>query len=125
MQQFDNKLIGMRIREQREKLGLSRQELSEIVGLSDYYIGQLERGERQMSLPVLINIANILHISLDKLIYGNDLERSYIKDTQENYKATLDYDIAEINELIKNCSQNELRLIKKIIKLILPYINNK
>ena len=67
---IDNIAIGKRIREEREKLELSREEFAEIVELSDYYIGQLERGERQMSLPVLVNIADCLHISLDYLIFG-------------------------------------------------------
>ncbi|MGB9839825.1 helix-turn-helix domain-containing protein, partial [Thermovenabulum sp.] len=38
---FDLKSIGKRIREEREKFGLSREEFAEIVGLSDYYIGQI------------------------------------------------------------------------------------
>ncbi|AYO29360.1 MAG: hypothetical protein PWR06_2742 [Thermoanaerobacteraceae bacterium] len=66
----DNRAIGQRIRTEREKFGLSRQEFAEILRLSDYYVGQLERGERQMSLPVLVEISNCLHVSLDYLLFG-------------------------------------------------------
>ncbi|RKL62247.1 XRE family transcriptional regulator [Thermoanaerobacteraceae bacterium SP2] len=48
---------SQRIRKEREKLGLTREKFAEIIGLSDYYVGQLERGERQMSLNVLVKIA--------------------------------------------------------------------
>ena len=48
---LDNEAIGNRIRQGREALGLTRDQLAELLGISSYYLGQLERGERQMSLP--------------------------------------------------------------------------
>ncbi|HCJ56810.1 MAG TPA: XRE family transcriptional regulator, partial [Clostridiaceae bacterium] len=51
--EVDNKGIGERIRKEREKLALTREKLAEIIDLSPLYIGQLERGERQMSLNTL------------------------------------------------------------------------
>ncbi len=48
--EIDNKGIGERLRQEREELGLTREKFAEIVELSPLYIGQLERGERQMSL---------------------------------------------------------------------------
>ena len=60
---IDHRIIGQRIREERENLELSREEFAEIIGLSDYYVGQLERGERQMSLPASVKIATCLHVS--------------------------------------------------------------
>lgn len=109
--EINNKAIGKRIREERDKLGLSREEFAEIIGLSTYYVGQLERGERQMSLPVLINVANCLHMSLDYLVFGTVVD--YIC---EGYK----YD--EINSLLNKCSPKELELIKNLIKTLLPYL---
>ena len=35
--------IGLRIRKEREKLGLTREKFAELIGLSPYYIGQIER----------------------------------------------------------------------------------
>src|SRR5690625_866592 len=68
---IDNKAIGQRIREEREKLALTRAELAELVELSDYYVGQLERGDRQMSLPALVKISSCLHVSMDYLVLGS------------------------------------------------------
>lgn len=125
--ELDNKAIGQRIRQERKKLGLSREEFAEIIGLSDYYVGQLERGERQMSLPVLVKVANCLHVSLDYLIFGK--VHYSAGSVNENYN------IYKINECSKNskdianllykCSPKELELITKLIKTILPYFGEK
>ncbi len=122
--EINHEAVGQRMREEREKLGISRGELAELIGLSDYYIGQLERGERQMSLPVLINITNLLHISLDYLIFGNPHnEADFITDSGKIYEASKYSKDNELNELLNKCSSNELLLIKKLIKTILPFVN--
>ncbi|MCR4430462.1 MAG: helix-turn-helix domain-containing protein [Tepidanaerobacteraceae bacterium] len=111
--------IGQRIRSEREKMGLSREEFAEIVGLSDYYVGQLERGERQMSLTVMVRIANCLHVSLDYLIFG-DSGADGVNESQCTYKAG---DVRrEINLLLDKCSPKEMELFKKLIRTILPYM---
>jgi len=123
---IDNNAIGQRIREEREILGLSREQFAEIIGLSDYYVGQLERGQRQMSLPVLVKVANCLHVSLDHLIFGKASYHNaqYVHENHNVYDEASDgiKDI-EITSLIDKCSPKELELIKKLIKTILPYIN--
>lgn len=120
---LDHKSIGQKIRQEREKLGLSREELAEITGLSDYYVGQLERGERQMSLPVFVRIANCLHVSLDYLIFGRmDEQHAGIHDAPAAYNAGNIMQDREINTLLSKCSPRELALVKKLIRLILPYV---
>jgi len=125
--EIDNKAVGQRIRKEREKLGLSRQEFAEIIDLSDYYVGQLERGERQMSLPVLVKVANCLHVSLDYLIFGifgKTSGNAYFVNEMHNVYGTYDCNKnKEIYNLLNKCSPKELELIKKLIKTILPYMN--
>jgi transcriptional regulator with XRE-family HTH domain len=118
--EIDNKAVGQRIREERKKFDLSREEFAEIVELSDYYVGQLERGERQMSLPVLARVAKSLHIPLDYLIFGKTFdEQEIIKENRKKYERR----DKEINELLDKCSLKELELVKKLIKTVLPYVN--
>ncbi len=122
---IDNRSIGKRIRQEREKLGISRQEFAEIITLSEYYVGQLERGERQMSLPVLVNISNCLHVSLDYLVGGRaNQDIDHIREVQNRYDTSKQNIDAEIKELLIKCTEKELNLIKKLIKTILPYIKN-
>jgi len=119
---IDNNAVGQRIRNEREKLGLSREEFAEILRLSDYYVGQLERGERQMSLPALVNISACLHVSLDYLIFGRTFNGiSYVSDACNTY-GPVDNEYAKINNLLKKCSSKELELILKLVQTILPYL---
>lgn len=121
---LDSKSIGQKIREEREKLGLSREELAEIIGLSEYYVGQLERGERQMSLPVCVRLAGCLHVSLDYLIFGrtDTAPQACMHDAQTVYDAADTIADKEIMLLLNKCSPHELELFKKLLRTILPYV---
>lgn len=119
---IDNKAIGHRIRTEREALSLTREKFAEIVDFSPLYIGQLERGERQMSLIALVKISNCLHISTDYLIYGNKSEDSSDMILKEDLKDYSVKDKSFIYDLIRKCSSKELHLIEDIIKLVLPYV---
>jgi transcriptional regulator with XRE-family HTH domain len=120
---IDHRTIGQRIREEREKLALSRAEFAEIIELSDYYVGQLERGERQMSLSVLFKVSSCLHISLDYLVLGTSryAEYSASNETAPAY-ANENAQLVEIMQLLEKCSEKELDLIKKLIQTIIPYM---
>ncbi|MBQ4326972.1 MAG: helix-turn-helix transcriptional regulator, partial [Clostridia bacterium] len=50
---MDYTALGKRIREERLKLNLTQEQLAEDVDLSTAYIGQIERGERRVSLENL------------------------------------------------------------------------
>ncbi|NSW81685.1 MAG: helix-turn-helix transcriptional regulator [Syntrophothermus sp.] len=120
--QLDLKALGRRIREQRQKLGLSRSQLAEIIGVSDYYVGQLERGERVMSLAVFMKVVFCLRVSPDYLLTGaqNDDILSVSDPGHTHYFASSKPD-PELTELLARCSSQELELIKEIVKLLLAY----
>ncbi|CCQ98055.1 Transcriptional regulator, XRE family [[Clostridium] ultunense Esp] len=124
--------IGARIRLEREKLNLTREKFAEIVGLSSFYIGQIERGDRRMSLETLAKIATSLHQSVDYLLYGEDAyevkielgkDFSVLESTDKDYDPYLDEDLKELFLILSQCSNKEIILFKDLIKLIIPYIN--
>jgi transcriptional regulator with XRE-family HTH domain len=123
---IDKRAIGWRMRKEREALKLTREKFAEIIDLSALYVGQLERGERQMSLSTLVKIANSLHITTDYLIYGRSSNingRNFINEGKEKYINFMDENCEDnLYFLLKKCSQKELKLIENLIKLILPYI---
>ncbi len=55
---IDYKKIGEKIRIEREKFQMSREKFAELLELSPYFVGQIERGERKMSISTLINVSN-------------------------------------------------------------------
>ncbi|NLJ99218.1 MAG: helix-turn-helix transcriptional regulator [Tissierellia bacterium] len=124
--------IGTRIRLEREKLNLTREKFAEIIELSPFYIGQIERGDRKMSVETIVKIANTLHVSIDYLLNGSNLyyekieiekHFSVFESLNENYDSVLADDLDELISILTRCSKKEISLIKDITKLIIPHIN--
>jgi len=122
---LDLKAIGQRIRTERERLSLSREEFAEIIGLSDYYVGQIERGERTMSLPALVNISTHLHESLDYLIFGAEKFTGTLKEDTSYYGEVITNRGEDITYLLSKCSKKELELITKLVRTLIPYLNSR
>ena len=59
--------IGIRIRNLRKQADLTQQELAEQAGVSYKYLGQVERGQVNLSVEKLIEIAGGLHIAPSEL----------------------------------------------------------
>lgn len=125
---LDLKAIGVRIRFQRENLNLSRERFAEIVGLSTFYIGQIERGDRSMSLETLSKISNTLNISTDYILQGQTfyMENMYVLEAiEDNYKEEVNQEVKDLLHLLSGLSKNKIQLIKDLSKLLLPYLNDK
>jgi transcriptional regulator with XRE-family HTH domain len=60
--------IGLNIRIIREEQGLSQEELGAIADLHRAYIGQIERGEKNIGLQNLEKIANALNVNIRALV---------------------------------------------------------
>ena len=97
--------VGIKIRAEREKLNMNREDLSEFLDISSYFLGQIERGERNVSVNILVNLCECLHISMDSLFYE---------------QVTTNKNNDDLHSLINRCSEKEIGVIKEIINLILP-----
>jgi transcriptional regulator with XRE-family HTH domain len=62
--------VGDRVREQRRKLGISQETLAELAGLHWTFVGQVERGQRNLSLHNLIKLAGGLDVDPGTLVAG-------------------------------------------------------
>lgn len=80
--------FGLRIRELREKKGISQEELSFSTGFHRTYIGMIERGERNISLSNMAVFAKIFELSLSKLLDFETLNtfEEYQTKVQNNVK---------------------------------------
>ncbi len=64
------KTVGDAIREARKAATLSQEKLAEKAELHPNYIGEVERGEKTISVDALLRIANALRVSVTKFFPG-------------------------------------------------------
>ena len=99
--------VGERIRAIRKAKGLTQQQLAELSGLDDAYIGSVERGERNFSIDTFEKIVIGLKVSAHNLFdsplaeYGEEIDRK---------KAVDEYII-----LISELNLSQIKSINKIV----------
>ena len=123
----DNKEIGSRIRKEREKLDLSRNKFAEIIDLSPFYLGQIERGDRSMSLNTLTKISDALKVSIDYILKGNVPygQNIFIFESEGEYiGGQIDEEMQQLLQLVLRIPKDKMGVITDIIKTILPHINS-
>ena len=108
---MDYKLLGQRIRTARLAMGLSQEQLAEIVGLTSQHISHTEVASTKISLPALVKIANALHTSVDKLLSDSiqDSKSHLMKDGQNVFA---DCDPDEIYVMLETAAA-----VKKSIRI--------
>ena len=104
--------LGRRIREERIKLHLTQEQLAEDVSLSTAYIGQVERGERHITLNNLVLIVNRLNISIDYLLKGS-------------LDANPDDFLNVLEQLMNGRTDAEKLMAIDTVKLIFNYLDKK
>jgi transcriptional regulator with XRE-family HTH domain len=60
--------FGQRLREFREKVGLSQEKLAEMADLHRNYVGSLERGQSNVSLLAMVRLARCLKVKPYQLL---------------------------------------------------------
>lgn len=65
---MDYAILGQKIRKERLRLNLTQERLAEEVSLSPAYIGQIERGERGLTIENLVLLANRFTVTVDYLL---------------------------------------------------------
>ena len=64
------KLLGQKIRELRKERTLSQEEFADRAGLDRSYIGQIERGDRNLSFSNLYKIATAFDLTISEFLEG-------------------------------------------------------
>ena len=65
-------MVGERVRMARNRKGISRRQLSELSGVSQRYLAQLEGGDGNVSIALLRKIANSLDFEVEWLVGRDD-----------------------------------------------------
>ena len=106
--------LGKRIRDIRHSQNLTIEQLSEIIGKSDNFVGNIERGESTPSVQTLIDIANALNIGVDVLL------QDYVTAYKNKSNLTVQSPIAN---KIESLSPEEQKAIWEMIKVMVQFKN--
>lgn len=63
-----------RIRKAREDAGYTREKFAELLDVSVSYLAEVERGRTNVSVKTLIKICNVLGLSADYVLFGENRE---------------------------------------------------
>lgn len=109
---MDYSLLGKRIREERLRLNLTQEKLAEDASISAAYLGQIERGERNVTLDKLIPLANRLGVTVDFLL------TDYITPSD-------DISLERLHQLLSDRTAAEKELAVNMVKLLFSYTDGK
>ena len=72
---FDQAAFGKRLKELRERKGLSQEAVAEVLHTSKTHYGNMERGKKGVSVDFLLEIAEVFRVSTDYLLTGKERGR--------------------------------------------------
>ena len=100
-----------RLKECREKIGISKQEAARRIGISQPAYLRYESGDRKPSLQTTKEIARVLNTSVDYLVGNSDDNTPTLIEISKD-------DNSELFRIIELCSQMDEVQQKKIISYI-------
>jgi transcriptional regulator with XRE-family HTH domain len=99
MEHENLKIIGQRIREVRNELGLSQKALAEKFGMSGSALSEIEAGNNSPTFSFLFKLAKHFKVSMDYLVYGKG-KRFFGKKPEEGDENKYLEEIETIEDLI-------------------------
>jgi len=119
-----DKAIGARIKSERKLFHLTQEQLSEALGITPNYLGEIERGRRSLTRKVATKLCNYFGLTYDFLYNGNcDISLSSLSS-----EGAIPPNKAELLHFIENCSENEctscLSFVKSMVLAIRSSTNS-
>ena len=99
MEKDYNLMVGLRIREIRESMHLSREKFSEKCDISSSFLADVERGKKSLTSKTIYKICSSCNISADYIVFG--------------HKSGFDRDI--VMEILNSYSDDQLEHISNIL----------
>ena len=102
--------LGELSREERIRQHLTQSTLAERIDISDTYMGQIERGERSLTLDTLVRLVNRLGVTIDYLL------SDYIALSDDN---TID----QFKQIISDKPVERKQMAIAVLKTIFAYLD--
>lgn len=114
---LDQREMGKRIRDRREAMELSREDLAELLDVSAQFIADVEYGNKGLSIKRLYLLSQVLGVSTDYILAGS------LYSFETDGEATRFRE--EIMELIYKCDAKQLKGIREITEIYVDGVNSK
>lgn len=106
---IDYSLLGRRIADIRTGKGLTQEKLSEMAGITNNYLSNIERSRSIPSLETLMSLCAALDTTPNHILIGTD-------DSKPEYLLT------DITDLLNECTPRERRIVFSFVDIL---INNR
>lgn len=107
---MDYTMLGAAIRKKRTERGWKIADLAEKAGVSDDFIGKIERADAIPSLQTVVTIANALEVSVDFLLSDN--------------LAIVDVSLCEeLNSLVESMAPKRKKLFLQFVRNNIDFFN--
>ena len=115
--------IGLRIRRERTLWNMTQEELSSLLGISSNYLGQLERGTRDLSLKIEDRLCELFNLS--HADFRSDLDYAeWTSDLAENGGIFHHLSEQDLMRLLRSCTPEELQFCGHILRSTLHYLRS-
>jgi transcriptional regulator with XRE-family HTH domain len=102
--------LGQRIKERRQALGITQQQLSLLSKITLQHISAIEQDKRTPSLPLLVKLSDNLYASLDYLVFGKEGNIDIISAVKANKELDAQQKTSLINLIgVMRANKNEGR----------------
>ena len=102
MKELNYKKIGERLRKLRKYMGLTQEQVAEILSVGRDAILRIEKGNRKIGLQELSNLSKLYHISINELIAEDCSIDSYDIAFIRGFNGLCEKDKKEIISLIEH-----------------------
>lgn len=92
--------IGERLRQQRRKMGITQEEAAELLGISSTYYGEIERGNRKLSIQRVLTVYEKMGLEPTYLLTGEQLSGR------------------EIYEIFRDCPKEKEAVLEQVLRYL-------
>ncbi len=101
--------IGKRVREQRVRMGYTREQFAEALDISSRFAADIELGSRGMSFSTLIRLCKLLSVSSDYILMGKP--------------GCSPESRSEVNRIISCIDDKYIPYVEELLRIIIKLVN--
>lgn len=117
LKEIDKRETGRRIREKREQLNLTREDLGRELSVTSKFISEIEYGNKGISVETLYKLKQILNVSANYILADDEV---YVDEDQR-----CEYLKENILGLLSVCSLEQLGCMENIVRLYVRSLVNE